>query len=373
MVFYCLNLKQMTELLSIKNLSKHYNKNDVLSNISLSIHDAEFISILGPSGCGKTSLLKLISGFETPNSGEIFYNNEPISHLPPQKRNIHTVFQDYALFPHLSVYENIAFSLRAQGVNKKEIDERVLSTLTLVKLFGLNSKYPSQLSGGQQQRVAIARAIINKPKLILLDESLSALDASLRKAMQIELKQLQRSLGITFIYVTHSQEEALSMSERVIIMGKGKIQQVGTPREIYETPKNLFVATFVGESNVFNTKVLNANAETIEIKLENNTFILKNTADFKKNDPIHCVIRSEDWQIYPNQTPNEIKETLQGVILEVIYKGSTVDLLIQLASGKIISATEFFNEEGETLNYKIGETVGVDWINGWEVVLPYEN
>lgn len=370
---FFLLMAPMTQLLRAQNLSKHYQGEAVLSTVSFDIHQGEFISLLGPSGCGKTTLLKLISGFDTPDSGDIYYQDERINELAPQMRNIHTVFQHYALFPHMNVFNNAAFPLRAKGCDEEEVYQQVTHTLNQVKLGHLGHKYPHELSGGQQQRVAIARAIVNKPKLILLDESLSALDESLRREMQIELKQLQRELGITFIYVTHSQEEALSMSERVIVLNNGHIQQIGTPREVYESPSNLYVATFIGDADVFDLTIKETKDDLLCVDIEEKTLWFENTIDAKQDDKIHFVVRSEDYRVWAPNEVDDASEMLAGVITEVIYKGSTVDLLVKLQSGKIISATEFFNEDDENLNYTLNERVWVHWLNGWEVILPYEN
>lgn len=242
----------MQPLLSFKSVSKGYDNTNILNNMDLDIESGYFYTLLGPSGCGKTTILKLIAGFETADSGEIVYQNQPIGNLPPNKRKVNTVFQDYALFPHLSVYDNIAFGLKLKNISKQEIDQKVRDALKLVKLSGYENRDISEMSGGQKQRVAIARAIVNEPEILLLDESLSALDLKLRTEMQYELRELQSRLGITFIFVTHDQEEALALSDYIFVMKDGKIQQFGTPIDIYDEPVNRFVADFIGESNIVN-------------------------------------------------------------------------------------------------------------------------
>ena len=243
-------------LISLEGISKVYQDKVVVQDLSFTIHAGEFFTILGPSGCGKSTILKLISGLEHPEEGRLTLDQEDITHLAAEKRPINTVFQSYALFLHMTVADNVAFGLKVKGVPKQEIKSRVLEALDIFRLSHLASRKPAELSGGQQQRVAIARAVVNRPKLLLLDESLSALDYKLRQEMQIELKQLQRKLGITFVYVTHDQEEALSMSDRILLMREGQIQQIGSPREIYETPNSLFSAGFIGEMNQFDGVIL---------------------------------------------------------------------------------------------------------------------
>lgn len=244
------NGQRMSKLIELKGVSKSYDGEQVLHNVDLYIRDKEFITLLGPSGCGKTTTLRLIDGFETPDEGEIFFEGAPVTSLPPHKRPVNTVFQKYALFPHLNVYDNIAFGLRLKKMPQDQIEEMVRDALQLVSLRGFGSKNVNTLSGGQQQRVAIARALVNRPRVLLLDEPLGALDLKLRKDMQNELKNIQRQTGITFVYVTHDQEEALSMSDTIVVMENGRIQQIGTPTDIYNEPKNAFVADFIGESNI---------------------------------------------------------------------------------------------------------------------------
>src|SRR5690348_17040427 len=243
-------------IIELHGVHKSIHGQGILHNIDLEVRNGEFLTLLGPSGCGKTTLLRLISGFEEPTQGKVFIENKDVSGLPPHRRHVHTVFQNYALFPHMSVYENVAFGLLCQKLPSKEVEARVKEVLKIVKLENYLARKPDQLSGGQQQRVAIARAVVNRPLVLLLDEPLSSLDYRLRKTMQIELKQLQRKLGITFIFVTHDQEEALSMSDRVVVMHEGSIEQVGTPRQVYEEPQNLTVANFIGEANLFDSEII---------------------------------------------------------------------------------------------------------------------
>lgn len=360
-------------LIEIKQLNKSYGSTHVLNTISLSILPGEFFTLLGPSGCGKTTLLRLISGFEQPSSGSICINGQCINHLPPQKRNVHTVFQSYALFPHLNVFENVAFALRCKHCDEAQIRMRVTEALQLVRLESFATRPIKQLSGGQQQRVAIARAIINQPQVLLLDEPLSSLDYRLRKNMQSELKQLQKKLNITFIFVTHDQEEALSMSDRIAVFNQGEIEQIGTPRDLYETPKNLHVAQFIGESNVFDITVHALIANDILTEVESIPLHCKNTSNYQTGDKIHLLIRPEDIRVWSLSEVTDSSGMIPGKIVDIIYKGSTVDLKVVLASGKIIHASEFFDEDDDKLEYSLNESVWLHWLNGWEVLLPYES
>ncbi|MCC5015487.1 MULTISPECIES: spermidine/putrescine ABC transporter ATP-binding protein PotA [unclassified Legionella] len=362
-----------TPLIEIKQIDKVYGGATILNNISLSVYNGEFLTLLGPSGCGKTTLLRLISGFEQPTAGAIYINGQCVNLLPPQKRDVHTVFQSYALFPHLSVYENVAFALRCKRVKESEIAQRVTETLRLVQLEAFGERNIKQLSGGQQQRVAIARAVINRPQVLLLDEPLSSLDYRLRKDMQYELKQLQKALKMTFIFVTHDQEEALSMSDRIVIFNHGHIEQIGTPREVYETPSNLHVAMFIGEANIFDITVDALDEQDLLTKIESVTLRCKNTARFKPGDKAHLIIRPEDIRVWSLNEVEDTQEMLPGKIVDIVYKGSTVDLKVELPSGKIINASEFFDEDDDKLEYVANETVWVEWLPGWEVLLPYEH
>ena len=279
-------------IIEIKNVSKTYGDNTVLNNLSLNIRKNEFLTLLGPSGCGKTTTLKILAGFESGDSGKVLFNGEDISNLPPYKRQLNTVFQKYALFPHMNVYENIAFGLKIKKVSKNEIDKKVSEMLKLVALEGFEKRSIDSLSGGQQQRIAIARALVNEPKVLLLDEPLGALDLKLRKEMQSELKRIQQRLGITFIFVTHDQEEALTMSDTIVVMNKGVIQQMGSPEDIYNEPANAFVADFIGESNIVNGTML----EDLKVEFCDHVFTCVDKG-FNTNEAVDVVIRPEDIEI----------------------------------------------------------------------------
>jgi spermidine/putrescine transport system ATP-binding protein len=305
----------------------------VLDSIDLSINDKEFLTLLGPSGCGKTTTLRIIGGFLTPTSGDVFFDGERINDLPPHKRKVNTVFQRYALFPHLDVYENVAFGLRIAKVPEEEIDERVTEMLEIVSLKGFENRNITQLSGGQQQRVAIARALVNRPKVLLLDEPLGALDLRLRKDMQQELKKIQQALGITFIYVTHDQEEALAMSDTVVVMDRGRIQQIGTPEDIYNEPKNAFVADFIGESNILDGIML----EDRLVKFFGRKFVCVD-AGFEKNEPVDVVIRPEDVDIVPEKDGQ-----LTGKVTSVTFKGVHYDTIVDFHGFKwLIQTTDYY-------------------------------
>ena len=361
-------------IIEFQGVSKHYQDNLVLHNINFEVNNGEFLTLLGPSGCGKTTLLRLISGFEEPAQGKIFINGQDMTGLSPQERHVNTIFQSYALFPHMTVFDNVAFGLRCKKLPKNEIDNRVIDALRMVKLADYSKRKPDQLSGGQQQRVAIARAVVNKPLVLLLDEPLSSLDYRLRKTMQIELKQLQTQLGITFIFVTHDQEEALSMSDRVVVMQEGCIEQIGSPREVYEEPQNLRVAKFIGEVNIFETEIINAADTILQINIENQHYTLKNRKNYKTGDKICVLIRPEDVQVWSHSEVKDTTGMFAAKVEQVIYKGVTVDLMLRLLpSQKLLSATQFFNEDDDNLDYRVGEPVWIQWLPGWEVILSNEN
>jgi len=356
----------------IQNISKHFSDQTALNHINLQINNGEFLTLLGPSGCGKTTLLRLLAGFEQPDSGRIFLNEKDITATPPEQRHINMVFQSYALFPHMNVFENVAFGLRCHQVDSREIKQRVQRSLTTMHIEQFAKRKPSQLSGGQQQRVAVARAIVNQPLVVLLDEPFSALDYQLRKKMRLELKQLQRQLKITFVFVTHDQEEALSLSDRIAVMDHGIIEQVGTPREIYETPCNLHVAEFIGEANIFACTTSPVNKQQFSVTIEDKPFIINQPPHDTAHQRVHIIIRPEDIRVWGKNEVTDTSSMLPGRVEQVIYKGSTVDLVVRLNSGKIIYATEFFDEDDEDLEYDIGEHVWMNWMSGWEVVLNAE-
>jgi len=359
----------MKTLLSLTGISKQFDGKTVLDSLNLEILDGEFITLLGPSGCGKTTLLRLMAGFELPDAGTITLAGEDLTLRPPEHRPLNTVFQHYALFPHMSVFDNVAYGLKMEKRPKDEIRERVQEALAMVQLQDFARRKPHQLSGGQQQRVAIARAVVKRPRLLLLDEPLSALDYKLRRTMQIELKRLQRELGITFVFVTHDQEEALSMSDRVVVLKDGVIQHLGTPREVYERPATLFTARFVGETNFFPGRVetLDDDAITVDV-LGLKRRLRKPAFDVSVGQHLHVLLRPEDIRVLD---PND-DQGLAGRIVERNYKGSTLDSLIQLQDGTQVLASEFFDEDDPTFDYRIGEPVRVSWVDGWEWLLPEE-
>ncbi len=362
----------VNHVVELAGIYKSLSGNPILENINLNVKEGEFLTLLGPSGCGKTTLLRLISGFEEPTQGYIRIDGQDVSGLQPYQRHVHTVFQSYALFPHMTVYDNIAFGLKCRKVDAKEIPDRVESVLKMVKLERFADRKPSQLSGGQQQRVAIARAAVNRPRVLLLDEPLSALDYRLRKTMQIELKQLQRELGITFIFVTHDQEEALAMSDRVVVMHEGHIEQIGTPREVYEEPRNLNVAKFIGEANIFPGEVIATDEKLITINMLGKQRIAKAHYTHQVGEKVNVLVRPEDIRVWNLNEIEDPSEMLPGTVEEVIYKGTTVDLMVRLTNHELVAATEFFDEDDDRLEYKIGESVWIHWATGWEVILPDE-
>ncbi len=359
-------------IIEIKGISKSFQGNSVLEDINLTVKEGEFLTLLGPSGCGKTTLLRIISGLENPDQGQLLIGGKNCRGLSPQERHVNTVFQSYALFPHMTVFDNVAFGLRCQHLPKAEIETRVNAALQMVKLQKYSQRKPEKLSGGQQQRVAIARAVVNRPIVLLLDEPLSALDYRLRKNMQLELKQLQRQLNIAFVFVTHDQEEALSMSDRVVVMHEGKVEQIGTPRQVYENPANMTVAHFVGETNSFDSRVIEVLGKTMTVDIQGQTFTVKNTRDYAPGDHVHVLVRPEDLKVWSHADVTDTTNMLPATVTEVIYKGSTVDLMVRLSDNTLLAASEFFDEDDEKLEYTIGEKVWLHWFPGWEVVLPYE-
>ena len=331
------------ELIRLRDLCMAFDDEPVLDHINLYINDKEFLTLLGPSGCGKTTTLRIIGGFATPTSGDILFDGVRINDVPPYQRQINTVFQKYALFPHLNVYENIAFGLRTQKLPEAEIKERVMEMLETVSLKGFEHRRPEALSGGQQQRVAIARALVNRPKVLLLDEPLAALDLKLRKDMQIELKRIQQQVGITFIYVTHDQEEALTMSDTIVVMDKGSIQQIGTPEDIYNEPKNAFVADFIGESNIIDGIMPEDNV----VQMYGRRFPCLD-GGFAPNEAVDVVIRPEDIDIVPVE-----QGQLTGTVTSVTFKGMQYDIIVDFRGFKWLIQTTDHCPEGARIGIKI--------------------
>ena len=330
-------------IFDLKNITVAYGDNTVLKNLNLSIHDREFITLLGPSGCGKTTTLRIIGGFIEPDEGEVFFEGKKINGVPPYKRQVNTIFQRYALFPHLNVYENVVFGLRLRHLPEKEIKETAKEMLELVNLKGFEKRHISSLSGGQQQRVAIARALAVKPRVLLLDEPLGALDLKLRKDMQIELKNIQQRLGITFIYVTHDQEEALSMSDTIVVMDNGLIQQIGTPVDIYNEPKNAFVADFIGESNIVDGIML----KDLYCQFSGQRFECLDKG-FAPNEQVDVVVRPEDVDVVPVE-----KGMLKGTVTSVTFKGVHYEIIVDIGGFKWMIQSTDYQAEGDRIGLYI--------------------
>ena len=349
------------ELIRLRNIRMAFDDEVVLNDLNLYINDKEFLTLLGPSGCGKTTTLRIIGGFTTPVSGDVLFDGVRINDVPPYRRQINTVFQKYALFPHMNVFENVAFGLRMPKVeeqkdengkvisrrkvklSEKEIQDRVMEMLETVSLKGFENRKPDALSGGQQQRVAIARALVNRPKVLLLDEPLGALDLKLRKDMQLELKKIQQQVGITFVYVTHDQEEALTMSDTIVVMDKGSIQQIGTPEDIYNEPKNAFVADFIGESNIIDGVMLQDKV----VGMYGKKFPCLD-GGFAPNEPVDVVIRPEDIDIVPEE-----QGQLTGTVTEVTFKGMHYDIIVDFKGFKWLIQTTDFSPVGARIGVKI--------------------
>ena len=364
--------RSLSPLVHLAGIRKSFDGKNVISDLNLTINNGEFLTLLGPSGCGKTTVLRLIAGLENVDAGHIHLEDQDITQVPAEHRHVNTVFQSYALFPHMTVFENVAFGLRMQKTPADQITPRVTEALRMVQLDTFAERKPHQLSGGQQQRVAIARAVVNKPRLLLLDESLSALDYKLRKQMQNELKALQRKLGITFVFVTHDQEEALTMSDRIVVMRDGKIEQDGTPREIYEEPKNLFVASFIGEINLFNATVIERlDEQRVRASVEGRECNIHVNFPVVKGQRLNVMLRPEDLRVEEINDSREV-EGLIGFVRERNYKGMTLESMVELENGKMVMVSEFFNEDDPDFDHSLDQKMAINWVESWEVVLADE-
>jgi spermidine/putrescine transport system ATP-binding protein len=357
-------------LLSLVNINKYFGNVHVLKHVSFDIEHGEFLTLLGPSGCGKTTLLRCIAGLERVNSGDILLNGSSIKDLAPNKRNVNTVFQNYALFPHLNVYDNIAYGPRVKkSMDEVELKERVAEVLDLVKMSGYEKRMTHQLSGGQRQRIAIARALINEPDILLLDEPLGALDLKLRKHMQTELAHLQRKTQTTFVYVTHDQEEALNMSDRIVVIDQGEVQQLGSPRDIYNNPRNLFVADFIGDRNIMEVEVLEIGEVYSKVKLGSNIVNIRNLnhgqGPQEYNGTAILAIHMDKMRI----SCDEISNSLLGEVLSIHYAGSQIRIELNV-DGKTITVVEYQKNECDC---EVGDKVYITWEESGAILLPLED
>lgn len=357
-------ISRMSDLdIEVTQVTKSFGNTKAVDNVSLEVKRGEFLTLLGPSGCGKTTLLRMIAGFERPTSGKILLGGKDVTDVPPYKRNVHTVFQQYALFPHRTVFGNIAFGLEQRGLAKAEIKKKVEAALELIKLQGFEDRYPQQLSGGQQQRVAIARAVILEPRVLLLDEPLGALDLKLRKEMQVELKKLQRRLGISFIFVTHDQEEALVMSDRIAVMRQGKIEQLGSAQEIYERPQTEFVADFIGVSNILPAEVVSAESGRARLRVGGGEMIMA-MHGLQPATTVKLALRPEKIRISMDRD----SALTSGVVEEQSYFGNSTHWRVRLKDDTVITIFEQNSGAGGS-NYSIGQTVYLRWDEASSVVL----
>ena len=339
--------------IELKGLTKRFEEALAVDAIDVSIRAGEFFSLLGPSGCGKTTTLRMIAGFERPTSGQIVLDRVDVAQVPPHRRNVHTVFQSYALFPHKNVFDNIAFGLRRRKAPKDEVRRRVAEAIELVELSGLDKRRPNQLSGGQQQRVALARALILRPAVLLLDEPLGALDAKIRKQLRVELKALQEEVGITFVFVTHDQEEALSMSDRIAVMNKGRIEQIGTPAEVYEDPGTVFVADFLGVSNLTDAEAVSSTGRECTVRIGEFT-LRAGCGDTNARGAVKIVARPERVELLPFDA-HAPDNTVPGMVERTVYVGSTVQVIVRLATGQPIQAA--VTNAGSAGDYRQGTAV----------------
>jgi spermidine/putrescine transport system ATP-binding protein len=343
----------------LKRVSKHFGPVVAVNDVSLSIRDGEFFSLLGPSGCGKTTTLRLIAGFELPTAGEIYIGESLQGETPPYRRPVNTVFQNYALFPHMTIFKNVAFGLEMRKVPEDEIQEQVLEALEMVQLPGMENRKPQQLSGGQQQRVALARALVNHPKVLLLDEPLGALDLKLRKAMQLELKALQHRVGITFVYVTHDQEEALTMSDRIAVMSEGRVLQIGAPEEIYERPIGRFVADFIGETNFLAGQVKAGRTREVVVQVDGvlPVHVTRERA-VGMNEDVTVAIRPEKISLHAEPpTP----QAVPGVVREVVYTGTDTRYLVQITESTVVAVRQQNTGTGAKAGFPVGTQVYLHW------------
>jgi spermidine/putrescine transport system ATP-binding protein len=354
-----------TGVVELRNLRKSYGTVDAVRGVSLCVEDGRFFSLLGPSGCGKTTVLRTIAGFETPNAGDVYLGGVSVAGVPPHKRNVNTVFQHYALFPHMTVLENVVFGLDMKGVEKADGRRRALESLEMVRLSGYENRKPNQLSGGEQQRVALARALVNRPSVLLLDEPLAALDLKLRKQMQAELKALQREVGITFLYVTHDQGEAMALSDRIAVMRDGEIQQVGTPEEIYEQPRNRFVADFIGMSNFVEGTVLRREPPFAELGISSNgngnllRVWADNAADAPVGRSIYANLRPERISLSPISAEPSHRNRARGIVTETVYLGTGIQYRVELDTTLHIVALQ--PNYGAAGRFKVGSPVFLEW------------